>query len=109
MPVLFGDPAGWFTAIHPSDAAAGAVAALGAPSGVYNVGATPLRKADFAREVAAAADVRKARVLRATLVPGQLRALARSHRVVSGRLSDATGWQPARPLFGAEWFARSGK
>jgi nucleoside-diphosphate-sugar epimerase len=109
IPVLFGDPAGWFTAVHPSDAAAGAVAALGAPSGVYNVGATPLRKADFAREVARAAGVRKARVLRAALVPGQLKALARSHRVVSGRLSDATGWQPERPLFGAEWFARSGQ
>ena len=109
MPVLFGDPAGWFTIIHPSDAAAGAVAALAAPSGVYNVGATPVRKSEIARTVAEAAGVRKARVLRVTLAPGQLKALARSQRVVSTRLSETTGWRPARPLFGAEWFARSGK
>jgi nucleoside-diphosphate-sugar epimerase len=109
VPVLFGDPAGWFTAIHPSDAAAGAVAALSAPSGVYNVGASPLRKADFADVVAEAAGVRKARVARSMPMLGQLKGLARSHRVVSDRLTEATGWRPARPLFEAGWFARSGK
>jgi 2-alkyl-3-oxoalkanoate reductase len=109
MPVMFGDPAGWFTAINPPDAAAGAVAALSAPSGVYNVGATPLRKADFARVVAEVAGVRKARVLPARLLIGQFKALGRSQRVVSDRLTEATGWRPEHPLFGADWLPRSGQ
>jgi nucleoside-diphosphate-sugar epimerase len=109
VPVMFGDPDGWFTTIRPPDAAAAAVAALGAPSGVYNVGATPARKSDFARVVAEAAGVRKARVMSGGLLVGQFKAFARSHRVVSNRLTDATGWRPERPTFGAEWFPRSGK
>lgn len=109
VPVMFGDPDGWFTTIRPPDAAAAAVAALGAPRGVYNVGATPARKSEFARAVAEAAGVRKARVMSGGLLVGQFKAFARSHRVVSNRLTDATGWRPERPTFGAEWFPRSGK
>jgi nucleoside-diphosphate-sugar epimerase len=104
MPVMFGDPTGWFTAIHPSDAAAGAVAALAAPSGVYNVGATPARKSDLARVVAEAAGVHKARVLRRAPVPAQLKAFVRSQRVVSDKLTKTTGWTPRRPMLTADWF-----
>lgn len=109
MPVMFGDPAGWFTPIHPSDAAAAAVAALGAPSGVYNVGATAVRKSDFTRVIAEAAGVRKARTMSSRFLVGQFKPLGRSQRVVSGRLTDATGWRPARPLIEASWLPRSGK
>lgn len=108
MPVMFGDPAGWFTAVRPSDAAAGAVAALSAPSGVYNVGATPIRKSDLVRVVARAAGVGRARVLRPAIGPRQLKAFARSQRVVSGRLTEATGWRPEHPTFVADWFPLSG-
>ncbi|HEV8560607.1 MAG TPA: NAD-dependent epimerase/dehydratase family protein [Actinophytocola sp.] len=108
-PVMYGDPDGWFTAIHPSDAAAGAVAALSAPSGVYNVGATPARKSEIAQVVAEAAGVPKGRVMSGAMLVGQFRSLARSHRVVSHRLTEATGWRPERPTFGAAWFAPSGK
>jgi 2-alkyl-3-oxoalkanoate reductase len=104
MPVMFGDPAGWFTAIRPADAAAGAVAALAAPNGVYNVGADAVRKSDFAQVVARAAGVGKARVLRGGLMPGQFKAFARSQRVSSARLTDATGWRPADPTPAPEWF-----
>jgi nucleoside-diphosphate-sugar epimerase len=109
MPVMFGDPAGWFTAINPPDAAAGAVAALGAPSGVYNVGATPTPKSHFARAVAEAAGVRKGRLVSSRLLVGQFKYLGRSQRVVSTKLTEATGWRPERPLFGSEWLPRSGK
>lgn len=109
IPVMYGDPAGWFTPINPPDAAAGAVAALNAPSGVYNVGATPLPKSHFARAVAEAAGVRKARILPSRFLVAQFKALGRSQRVVSTRLTEATGWRPDRPLFGSEWFPRSGK
>jgi hypothetical protein len=40
---------------------------------------------------------------------GQFKFLGRSHRVVSGRLTEATGWRPAHPTFGSDWFAQSGK
>ncbi len=108
-PVMFGDPAGWFTLIQPADAAAGAVAALGAPSGVYNVGATPVRKSDFAAVVARAAGVRRARTMSDRFLIGQFKAFGRSQRVTSARLTEATGWQPAHPTFESDWFARSGK
>jgi nucleoside-diphosphate-sugar epimerase len=109
LPVMYGDPAGWFTAVHPSDVGAAAVAALAAPSGVYNVGATPIRKSDFARVVAEVAGTRRARVMTDRVLIGQFKTLGRSQRVVSGRLSEATGWRPARPRFEAGWFPRSGK
>src|SRR5439155_14284678 len=90
MPVAFGDPAGWFTAIHPADAAAGAVAALGAPSGVYNVGANPIRKRDYANVLAAAAGRRKGRVVPKALLAGPMAMFGASWRVSSARLSEAT-------------------
>jgi nucleoside-diphosphate-sugar epimerase len=108
MPLTFGDPAGWTVAVHPSDAAAGAVAALSAPSGVYNVGAPPLRKRDLGAALAAVAGVRKARsvppfVLR---MAGPASTFARSQRVVSTRLTEATGWRPELPVPGPAWFTR---
>jgi nucleoside-diphosphate-sugar epimerase len=106
MPVTFGDPAGWTVVVHPSDAAAGAVAALGAPAGVYNVGATPLRKRDLGAVFAKAAGVSRAR----SFPPGLLKLMGgaasfgRSQRVVSTKLTNATGWQPVLPIPSVEWF-----
>jgi nucleoside-diphosphate-sugar epimerase len=103
IPVTFGDPAGWTVAVHPSDAAAGAVAALAAPTGVYNVGARPLRKRDLGAVLAG-------RHKSHSVPPGLLRlmgpaaALGRSQRVVSTKLTEAAGWQPALPSPSAEWF-----
>ncbi|MFL6144464.1 MAG: NAD-dependent epimerase/dehydratase family protein [Labedaea sp.] len=103
-PVAFGDPSGWMTVIRPADAAAAAVAAMGAPSGVYNVGANPLRKAEFAASVAEAAGVRKGRVLPKLLAVGPLEILARSQRVTSAKLTTTTGWRPEQPDLSASWF-----
>jgi 2-alkyl-3-oxoalkanoate reductase len=108
MPVVPGSPASWFTAIHPSDVGAAAVAALGAPSGVYNVGATPLRKSEVAKIIAEVAGVSKVRSIPNGLLVGQFKVLGRSHRVDSGKLSEATGWRPARSTLSAEWFPQSG-
>jgi nucleoside-diphosphate-sugar epimerase len=107
-PVMFGDAAGWFTPIRPADAAAGAVAALNAPSGVYNLGAEPVRKSDFAAVVAKAAGVRRGRTMSDRFMIGQLKAFGRSQRVSSARLTEATGWRPERPTIEPDWFARSG-
>jgi nucleoside-diphosphate-sugar epimerase len=102
-PVIVGDPDGYTTVIRPADAAAGAVATLGAPSGIYNVGATPLRKADFGALVAQAAGRKRARHLPSKLALGPLQVFARSQRVVSDRLTEATGWRPEQPEVAVTW------
>jgi nucleoside-diphosphate-sugar epimerase len=107
LPVVYGDPMAWTTVIHPSDAATGAVAALSAPAGVYNVGATPLRKRDLGAVIAEAAGARRARTLQGGRVLRRMSvfaAFARSLRVVSTKLTDATGWQPTRPTPAVDWF-----
>nr|WP_042196991.1 NAD(P)H-binding protein [Kibdelosporangium sp. MJ126-NF4]CEL22680.1 UDP-glucose 4-epimerase [Kibdelosporangium sp. MJ126-NF4]CTQ89821.1 UDP-glucose 4-epimerase (EC 5.1.3.2) [Kibdelosporangium sp. MJ126-NF4] len=101
-PSYFGGKDGWITPVHPHDVGSAVVAALSAPSGVYNVGATPLRKHEFGAVVAARAGARKARTVPFTV--GFLRILARSQRVVSTRLTEATGWKPERPVLTPEWF-----
>jgi 2-alkyl-3-oxoalkanoate reductase len=109
IPALPGDPSDWFTVIHPSDVGAAAVAALDAPSDVYNVGATPLRKSEVASVIASAAGVPKFRLIPGKLLVGQFKALGRSQRVDSSRLSEATGWRPTRPTLSTSWFTQSGK
>jgi nucleoside-diphosphate-sugar epimerase len=81
-PVLVGD--GWMSIVHPGDAAAAAVAVLTAPPGIYNVG-SPVLKRD----------------LGITRLPGFMGRFAaafevfgRSQRVVSTKLTEATGWKP---------------
>ncbi len=86
-PVLVGD--GWMSAVHPGDAAAAAIAVLDAPAGIYNVG-TPVLKRDLG-------------VTRLPRAFGRLAAsfevFGRSQRVVSTKLTEATGWKPqADPL-----------
>jgi nucleoside-diphosphate-sugar epimerase len=105
-PLIMGARSDWTTAIHPSDAAAAAVAALEAPSGVYNVGAPPVRKGDLGAAMAAAAGVRKARAVPKWLVSRLplTEPMGRSQRVVSGKLTAATGWRCERPVPCPEWF-----
>jgi nucleoside-diphosphate-sugar epimerase len=81
-PVLVGD--GWMSVVHPGDAAAAVVATLDAPPGVYNVGSPVLKRAlgitrlpKFTRGFAASFEV-----------------FGRSQRVVSTKLTEATGWRP---------------
>ncbi|ONF63165.1 NAD-dependent epimerase/dehydratase family protein [Amycolatopsis keratiniphila] len=104
-PLIFGRRADWTAAIHPDDAAAGAIAALRTPSGVYNLAADPVRKQELGEAMAAAAGVRRPRALPKWLANrlGLMSVLARSQRVVSTRLTEATGWRPERPA-PSSWF-----
>jgi nucleoside-diphosphate-sugar epimerase len=81
-PVLVGD--GWTSVVHPGDAAAAAVAVLGAPPGIYNVGSPVLK--------------RELGIMRLPKFTGGLAAsfevFGRSQRVVSTKLTEATGWKP---------------
>jgi nucleoside-diphosphate-sugar epimerase len=105
-PLVLGSRREWTTAIHPLDAAAGAVASLEAPSGVYNVGATPATKGHLGQVLAGAAGVRKARAVPKWLASRLSLAepMARSQRVVSRKLEEATGWRCELPVPGPEWF-----
>ncbi|HVV22534.1 MAG TPA: NAD(P)H-binding protein [Pseudonocardiaceae bacterium] len=107
-PLVFGDRDGWTVVVHPSDAATGAVAALAAPSGIYNVAAPPLRKRDVGAAFAALAGVRKARAVPAGLLRmlGPAETFARSQRVVSTKLTETTGWRPRLHTPSAEWLTR---
>jgi len=84
--------------IHIDDAAAATVAALGAPSGVYNVAEPdPARRSDHASALAAAVGRRRLRPLPRLLVRlgGQgVTSLGRAQRISSGKLTAATGWTP---------------
>lgn len=104
LPVLPGPADAWFTAIHPADAGGGAAAALGAPSGVYNLGAAPLRKSEFCRVLAEAAGVGRVRLLPNSFGLGPLATFRRSHRVVSRKLTEATGWHPKHPTPTPDWY-----
>ncbi|MEV4312270.1 NAD(P)-dependent oxidoreductase [Actinocrispum sp. NPDC049592] len=105
-PSYFGRKDGWITPIHPSDAGTAIAAALNAPTGVYNVGATPVRKQDFGAVITSAAGGKKARTLPFKI--GFLKILARSQRVVSTKLTEATGWKPEHPQIATDWFPRIG-
>ncbi|WP_346129365.1 NAD(P)-dependent oxidoreductase [Lentzea roselyniae] len=88
-PVLVGD--GWMSVVHPGDAAAAAIAVLDAPPGIYNVG-SPVLKRDLG-------------ITRLPKFMGRFAAsfevFARSQRVVSTKLTDATGWKPrVQPMCG---------
>jgi nucleoside-diphosphate-sugar epimerase len=106
VPVIIGARTAWTAAIHPTDAAAGAVAALRAPSGVYNVSAPPVRKQQLGEALAAAAGVRRPHALPRWLAARMTLAetMSRSQRVISHRLTEATGWRPERPVPGSTWF-----
>jgi UDP-glucose 4-epimerase len=93
-------PTGFVSPLWLDDTGTAVAAALAAPAGTYNVAdAEPLRAAEF--DAALAAAVGRAR-LRAParplmrLVP-TLRVVARSQRLSTARLREATGWAPSMP------------
>jgi nucleoside-diphosphate-sugar epimerase len=106
-PVLVGDPAGFVSPITIEDAAGAVVAALAAPSGIYNVAGQPTHRTEWARALGTAAGVDGS----AKFVPNLSRRLlgsradtaARSLRISSDAFHAATGWRARTPL--AEGFA----
>ena len=104
--VGLGDPDGWLHPIHTDDLGPAIVAALTAPSGVYNVGGQPVRRADYVRAYAEAVgrdDVGFLSPLMTKLVGHRAEPLSRSLRVCSDHFTASTGWAPQRPVFDAGW------
>ena len=95
---MVGEPEGYTSFIHVDDAARAVVAALDAPSGIYNVAEPdPVRRADHRRALATA--VGRARIRAATGRAERTRletlaSLARSHRISSRRLREVSHWTP---------------
>lgn len=102
-----GHPADWAHVLHTDDVGEAVVAALHAPSGVYNVGAEPVQRHDLAQGYADAV-----RADSALLRPSASRwrggsryePMTRSLRVCSEFFASQTGWRPLRPKFDVSWF-----
>lgn len=106
-PVGIGSPDAWTHLVHTDDLGTAVLAALHAPSGVYNVGAAPVRRAElvegFAKAVGASEGGYLGPVLR-RLAGGRIEPMTRSLRVSSDHFAAQTGWQPTRPAFDPAWF-----
>lgn len=110
-PVGIGSPDGWVHPLHTDDVGPAVVAALTAPSGVYNVGADPVRRRDLVQGYAEAVGRDSVGfmgpVLR-RLSGRRAEPLTRSLRVSSEHFRSQTGWAPRRAHFGASWLQGAG-
>lgn len=105
---LIGSGTNYVSSIHTDDAGAAVVAALAAPSGVYNVADDqPMRARDRLElqvETIGAAAPRKVSAGVAKLLVGKaVHQVTVSQRVLNRRFRDATGWSPAYPSVRDGW------
>ncbi|MFL6159911.1 MAG: NAD-dependent epimerase/dehydratase family protein [Marmoricola sp.] len=105
-PVGIGRPDQWSHLIHTDDIGSAVLAALHAPSGVYNVGSAPVLRADLVEGYAKAAGADEGTfmgpVLR-RLAGARAEPMTRSLRISSDHFAAQTGWQPSRPAFDPSW------
>lgn len=101
-----GAPEGWIHPLHTDDIGSAVVAALGAPSGVYNVGAEPVRRDEMMRGFADATGRDSTAVMGPALrrLNGRrAEPFTRSLRVSSEHFRATTGWTPRRTQFDRSW------
>lgn len=104
QPAELGPAEAYRSSVTTDDAASAVVAALGAPSGVYNVADGPVRRGEFVEALARALGV--AAPEQPTVVPDlppEQRMMLRSQRASSQRLTAATGWRPRFPSAREGW------
>lgn len=107
-PIGLGDPDGWAHVVHADDIGTAVNSALTAPSGVYNAGAEPVRRADLVRGFAEAVGRHHVGFLsrRIQRLGGErLEPLTRSQRVSSAALGREAAWKPHESDFSADWLA----
>ena len=105
-----GAPDGWAHVVHTDDLGPAVLAALQVPSGIYNVGAEPVRRATMVAAYAAAAgrdSVDFIGPLQRRMGGVRLEPLARSLRVSSAHFTAHSGWSPRRAEFDLSWFAQA--
>jgi nucleoside-diphosphate-sugar epimerase len=105
---LIGAGTNYVSSIHTDDAGAAVVAALAAPSGIYNVADDqPMRAGDrveFQAGTVGAPAPRKVSAGLARLVVGRAaHQLTVSQRVLNRRFRDTTGWAPSYPSIREGW------
>lgn len=97
-PILLGQPDGYITLLHHTDAGRAVVAALRAGSGFYNVGGEPITRRrwakDLATEARAASPAKFYPEITQAIVGTRLEVQRRSLRVSSVRFMSETGWWP---------------
>ena len=106
-PVGVGEPDSWAHLLHTDDLGAAVLAALHAPSGVYNVGAEPVQRHALVQGYADAVGAESGAFMGALsrwFAGPRLEPLTRSLRVCSDHFAAQTGWRPTRPRFDADWF-----
>jgi 2-alkyl-3-oxoalkanoate reductase len=99
-------PAGaYWPSVTTDDAASAVVAALGAPSGVYNVADDrPLRRSELASALAEALGTAPLRLPSGSAdLPQDFSMMLRSQRVTSQLFKTLTGWQPRFPNAWEGW------
>jgi nucleoside-diphosphate-sugar epimerase len=94
--------------LHLDDVAPAVHAALEAPSGIYNVGAAPVRRGELLECCLSHAGRRAlglsgAHAWTAAWRARQLEPVTRSLRVSSSAFMGTTGWAPRREVFDASW------
>jgi nucleoside-diphosphate-sugar epimerase len=104
-PAELGPEAAYRSSITTDDAASAVVAALAAPSGVYNVvDDRPLSRADnvdaLARALGVIPPAARSRDVR---LPPEFSMMVRSQRVSNERFKAATGWRPGYPSAREGW------
>lgn len=105
-PIGLGRPDGWLHTIHTDDLGPAVLAALSAPTGVYNVGAEPVRRSDYVAAFAEAVGRPEVGFLGPVLrrlAGTRAEPLSRSLRVSAEHFTATTGWAPRRPTFAAAW------
>lgn len=105
-PVGIGAPQAWTHLVHAEDVGTAVVAALSAPSGIYNVGADPVQRCELAHVFGAAVgrdDARFMSRLAQRLGGERLEPLCRSQRVSSRKLGQEAAWKPQHPSLDVGW------
>lgn len=107
LPVA-GDGSNFFSSIHVDDGASAAVAALGAPGGVYNVcDDEPLRMREYAQAISDAFGLKPPRRVPKWLFRlfggGPAKYILSSQRVSNARFKETTGWAPKHPSAREGW------
>jgi nucleoside-diphosphate-sugar epimerase len=110
MSLVAGHPTDYLSAVHTDDVAAAAVAALDAPTGIYNVADDePLTKRDYVDAFASAFGLPKLRIIPAWAARigsgSSSKAVTRSWRISNRKLRESTGWAPRYPNARDGWIA----
>jgi nucleoside-diphosphate-sugar epimerase len=110
-PVELGPEWAYRSSVTTDDAASAVLAALDAPSGVYNVvDDRPLSRGEYVDALAQALGVPSPTSRSAILdLPAEFSMMARSLRVSNERFKQTTGWRPSSPSAWEGWVAVVGE